>query len=75
MANNINKIIVNNSNVEQLETMAEILNDDATEFHTNATTIKKQARANNRRTKVIIIGVCCAVVAVIIIIVLSVTLK
>ena len=74
MADNINKIIVNNSNVEQLETMAEILNDDANDFHSNATTIKKQARANNRRTKCIIIGVCCAVAVIIIVIVLSVVL-
>eukprot|EP00766_Chilomastix_caulleryi_P000268 gnl/Chilomastix_caulleri/1257.p1 GENE.gnl/Chilomastix_caulleri/1257~~gnl/Chilomastix_caulleri/1257.p1 ORF type:complete len:149 (+),score=29.53 gnl/Chilomastix_caulleri/1257:257-703(+) len=51
MANNINKIIVNNSNVEQLETMAEILNDDATEFHTNATTIKKQARSKQQKNQ------------------------
>lgn len=70
MADNINRIIVNNSNVEQLETMADILNDDAADFHNNATTIKKEARANSRRSTWVIVGIVGGVVVVVVVILL-----
>eukprot|EP00766_Chilomastix_caulleryi_P000780 gnl/Chilomastix_caulleri/1758.p1 GENE.gnl/Chilomastix_caulleri/1758~~gnl/Chilomastix_caulleri/1758.p1 ORF type:complete len:126 (+),score=16.41 gnl/Chilomastix_caulleri/1758:147-524(+) len=75
MLNNVEKLIERDNKIDELVIQADDMNDNAFNFKTSATNLKKQMRCKNKKSKILIIGVSCGAAAVLIIILCTTLIK
>eukprot|EP00767_Chilomastix_cuspidata_P003350 gnl/Chilomastix_cuspidata/347.p1 GENE.gnl/Chilomastix_cuspidata/347~~gnl/Chilomastix_cuspidata/347.p1 ORF type:complete len:227 (+),score=82.39 gnl/Chilomastix_cuspidata/347:32-712(+) len=74
MGQNIETIIEGIDRLEDVDVMAEKLEDDAAAFHVKATEAKNEAKKNNRKSKLMIALIVCGILIVIAVVIIIISM-